>query len=145
VDPQVMSNRFFMTWKELQELARDPLVQIGAHTLTHRSLQQLTENEAGDEIERSRNILEEKLGVKVEHFAYPFGNCGQREFRLVRDLRFKTAVTTCWCNIFPVHKEHLSSLPRKFFLKNDVSERTIRARLYGEDLPLRPWARVPLN
>jgi peptidoglycan/xylan/chitin deacetylase (PgdA/CDA1 family) len=148
VDPQALSDRFFMTWEELQELAQDPLVQIGAHTLTHPLLNQLRENEAGDEIEQSRRILKEKLNVQIEHFAYPFGatdSCGPREFRLVRELKFKTAVTTRWCNIFPAHKEHLASLPRKSFLIRDVSESTMRARLYGEDLSLRIWKRIVLD
>ena len=150
VDPQALSDRFFMTWKELQEFAQDPLVQIGAHTLTHPFLKQLRENEAGDEIEQSRRILKEKLGVEIEHFAYPFGTadaCGQREFRLVRELKFKTAVTTRFCNIFPAHKEHLASLPRKS-LSNDVSEfseSTVRDCLYGEDLSLKIWKRIVLD
>lgn len=145
VDPQALSDRFFLTWKELQEFAQDPLVQIGAHTLTHPSLKQLSENEAGDEIERSRRILKEKLGVEIEHFAYPFGgtgNCDQREFRLVRELKFKTAVTTRFCNIFPAHKEHPESLPRKSLSIHDVSESTVRARLYGEDLSLHVSRRI---
>jgi peptidoglycan/xylan/chitin deacetylase (PgdA/CDA1 family) len=148
VDPQALSDRFFMTWKELQEFAQDPLVQIGAHTLTHPSLKELGENEAGDEIEQSRRILKEKLGIEIEHFAYPFGradNCGQREFRLVKELKFKTAVTTRFCNIFPSHKQHLASLPRKFFSIHDASESTVRARLYGEDLSLKIWRRIVLD
>jgi peptidoglycan/xylan/chitin deacetylase (PgdA/CDA1 family) len=148
VDPQALTDRFFMTWAELRELARDPLVQIGAHTLPHPSLKQLSENEAGDEIEKSRAILQEKLSVAVDHFAYPFGspnNCGPREFRLVKELKFKTAVTTRWCNIFPAHKKHLSSLPRKLVWYDDVSEPTLRARLFGEDLALKPWRRVVLD
>jgi len=148
VDPQSFSDRFFPTWEELQKFAQDPLVQIGAHTLTHPSLKQLRENEAGDEIEQSRRILKEKLGVEIEHFAYPFGSpdaCGQREFRLVKELKFKTAVTTRWCNIFPVHKEHLASLPRKYVSNYDVSEATLRARLYGEDLSLKPWRRIVVD
>lgn len=148
VDPQSLSDRFFPTWEELQKFAQDPLVQIGAHTLTHPSLKQLRENEAGDEIEQSRRILKEKLGVEIEHFAYPFGSpdaCGQREFRLVKELKFKTAVTTRWCNIFPVHKEHLASLPRKYVSNYDVSEATLRARLYGEDLSLKPWRRIVVD
>jgi peptidoglycan/xylan/chitin deacetylase (PgdA/CDA1 family) len=147
-DPQSLSDRFFPTWEELQKFAQDPLVQIGAHTLTHPSLKQLRENEAGDEIEQSRRILKEKLGVEIEHFAYPFGSpdaCGQREFRLVKELKFKTAVTTRWCNIFPVHKEHLASLPRKYVSNYDVSEATLRARLYGEDLSLKPWRRIVVD
>jgi peptidoglycan/xylan/chitin deacetylase (PgdA/CDA1 family) len=151
VDPQALSDRFFMTWKELQEFAQDPLVQIGAHTLTHPSLKQLRENEAGAEIEQSRQILKEKLGVEIEHFAYPFGtvdDCGQREFRLVRELKFKTAVTTRFCNIFPAHKEHPASLPRKSLSNYDVSEfseSTVRDRLYGEDLSLKIWKRIVLD
>src|ERR1017187_4723095 len=147
-DPLALSDRFFMTWKELREFAQDPLVQIGAHTLTHPSLKHLGDNEAGDEIEQSRRILEEQLGVEVQHFAYPFGgvdDCGQREFRLVRELGFKTAVTTRACNIFPAHKDHLASLPRKYFRVDDVSESTVRARLYGEDLSFRIWKRVALD
>ncbi len=148
VDPQALSDRFFMTWAELQEFARDPLVRIGAHTLTHPSLKQLSENAAGDEIERSRAILKERLGIAVDHFAYPFGqsnNCGAREFRLVSELKFKTAVTTRWCNIFPAHRDHLSSLPRKLVWYNDDSDSALRARLYGEDLAWKPWRRVVLD
>jgi peptidoglycan/xylan/chitin deacetylase (PgdA/CDA1 family) len=72
VDPLALSDQFFMTWKELHELAHDPLVQIGAHTLTHPTLRRLSKNEAGDEIEQSRRVLKERLGVEIEHFAYPF-------------------------------------------------------------------------
>jgi len=64
---------------------------------------------------------------------------------LVRELKFKTAVTTRFCNIFPAHKEHLASLPRKFFSIHDVSESTVRARLYGEDLSLKPWRRIVVD
>jgi len=140
VDPQALSDRFFMTWSQLHELAEDPLVQIGAHTLTHPCLKRLGENEAGDEIEQSRQILEERLGVEIEHFAYPFGTpdaCGEREFRLVRELGFKTAVTTRWCNIFPAHRGHPGSLPRKHLLNCDVSESSVRSCLYGADLSFR--------
>ena len=145
VDPRALSSRFFMNWEELQELASDALVQIGGHTLTHPSLAHLDERTAAREIEQSKRILEHRLGVKVEHFAYPFGHCGPREFRFVRQMGFKTAFTTRWCNIFCKHREYMTSLPRKFFGYNDVSEPIMRARLYGEDLALKPWKRVVLE
>jgi peptidoglycan/xylan/chitin deacetylase (PgdA/CDA1 family) len=148
VDPQGLSDRFFMTWKELHEFAQDPLVRIGAHTITHRSLGHLKENEAGDEIEQSRKILNEKIGVPIDTFAYPFGavdDCGPREFSLVRELGFKTAVTTRWCNIFPEHREHLVSLPRKSLSCQEISKSVVRARLYGGDLSLKLGKRIVLD
>jgi len=147
-DPQALADRFFLSWKELQALACDPLVEIGAHTITHPSLKDLSENEAGDEIERSRRVLEERLRVEVPHFAYPFGgriSCGPREFRLVTELKFKTGVTTRPCNIFPAHRTRLASLPRKSFYVYDVSQAAVRARLYGADLSFRPGRRVVLD
>ncbi len=48
---------------------------IGAHTRTHARLSELKQaNELEAEIIDSANVLERNLGVKVEHFAYPFGN-----------------------------------------------------------------------
>lgn len=145
LDPMALSDHSFLTWEQLQRIARDPLVQIGAQTVTHPSLANLSENEAGDEIEQSKRILEDTLGVGISHFAYPFGgyqNCGPREFRLARELGFRTAVTTRSCNIFPVHKEHLMSLPRKSLSADDAGVETVRGRLYGEDLSVRFWRRI---
>jgi len=145
LDPMALSDRLFMTWDQLREFARDPLVQIGAHTVTHPSLACLSENEAGEEIEQSKRILEERLGVEICHFAYPFGgynNCGSREFGLARESGFRTAVTTRSCNIFSAHKEHLMSLPRKVMSADDAGVESMRGRLYGEDLSLKFWRRI---
>lgn len=145
VDPLALSDPYFMTWSELKQLAEDPLVQIGAHTLTHPSLAQLPAHEAGYEIEKSKRVLEGNLGIEVRHFAYPFGgtaNCGIREFRLAEQAGFKTAVTTRCCNIFPTHAQHLLSLPRKSVSAADAGVGGIRALLYGEDLSLKPSRRV---
>jgi peptidoglycan/xylan/chitin deacetylase (PgdA/CDA1 family) len=50
--------------------------EIGAHTHSHRNLARLTRDAATDELQRSRGILEETLGLTVDLFAYPFGKRG---------------------------------------------------------------------
>jgi peptidoglycan/xylan/chitin deacetylase (PgdA/CDA1 family) len=148
LDPMALSDPSFMTWKQLQEIALDPLVQIGAHTVTHPSLANLSEREAGHEIEQSKRILERKLGVRISHFAYPFGgyeNCGAREFGLARGLGFTTAVTTRSSNIFSADKEHVMSLPRKSMRADDAGLEAVRGRLYGENLSLKLLQPIPMS
>ena len=46
---------------------------IGAHTHTHRRLKDLSLDEQHDELERSKGILEQYLGIPILTMAYPFG------------------------------------------------------------------------
>lgn len=62
-----------MTWDELRSLAAKGWT-VGGHTMSHPRLAQLTENQQREEIAGSKRELEEKLGIGVEAFAYPFGS-----------------------------------------------------------------------
>jgi len=45
----------------------------------------------------TNELIQSKIGKKVEYFAYPFGSkneVGKREFEIVKKLGFKTATTT---------------------------------------------------
>jgi len=115
VDMSALCRRQVMSWEELAELARDPLVTIGAHTVEHKALAKLTEAEARAEIADSVTIVGEKLGKVPCHFSFPYGDpgsAGPREFRLAAEIGLKTAVTTRKGVIFPEHREHLTALPR---------------------------------
>jgi len=108
-------DRLCLSWRELAELAGDPLITIGAHTLTHPKLAACTVDEARSEIDGGRLAIAEHLGFEARHLAYPFGDvtsAGPREFALARDLRFATAVTTRPGLLFPDHADHLLALPR---------------------------------
>ncbi len=62
----------FMTWEELAEL-RDAGMEIASHGRKHVNLTDADDPEAWREIARSREVLEEKLGVSAVSFAYPYG------------------------------------------------------------------------
>lgn len=47
--------------------------EVGAHGLTHRRLDRLSDDEAEEELEGARTRLEDTLGREVVTFAYPFG------------------------------------------------------------------------
>jgi peptidoglycan/xylan/chitin deacetylase (PgdA/CDA1 family) len=81
-------------WEDLQRLAADRLVELGAHTHTHPALPQLTDEEAREEIEAPRREIEERTGATVTAFAYPAGFYSARDCELVADAGYSLAVTT---------------------------------------------------
>ena len=114
-DPFAMTKELAMSWGDVDQMAKLPLVTIGAHTLNHPALNQLTADEVIGECGGSRELLEAKTGKKISHFSYPFGSVneiGSRECGIVRDLGFKTATTTRVGSVFSEHIDHLHALPR---------------------------------
>jgi peptidoglycan/xylan/chitin deacetylase (PgdA/CDA1 family) len=104
-----------MDWAEIKTLAQDPLVTIGAHTVTHPILAKVDETTARRELEECRTKIETMLGVRPRHLAYPVGDrsaAGPREFKIAAELGFATAVTTRPGVVFPQHVAHLTALPR---------------------------------
>lgn len=115
LDPEVYNRKLSMTWEQLAELSGSGLATIGGHSVNHNNLAAMSRDEAIDEILRGRKRIEEKLGIKVEHFCYPFGSKAAahfREFDLTKGLGFKTAVTSRHGYISPAHKHYLERLPR---------------------------------
>jgi len=115
VDETAICGELCMSWDELKSFADDPLVTIGAHTITHCNLARQTEDIASDEMATSRARIEGALGRPVLHLAYPYGDkiaAGPREFALARSAGFKTAVTTRPGMIFPESARHLTALQR---------------------------------
>jgi peptidoglycan/xylan/chitin deacetylase (PgdA/CDA1 family) len=115
VDETAISRELCMSWDELKSFADDPLVTIGAHTITHCNLARQTEEIASHEMATSRARIESALGRPVLHLAYPYGDkiaAGPREFALAGSAGFKTAVTTRPGMIFPESAGHLTALQR---------------------------------
>jgi peptidoglycan/xylan/chitin deacetylase (PgdA/CDA1 family) len=104
-----------MSYAQIKELSDDSLVTIGAHTISHRPLSKLTDNEAYREIAVSKQLLEEITGKPVQHFAYPYGSpneYGDREIKFAEKAGFKTSVTLQQGNVFREHRTHMQQLPR---------------------------------
>jgi peptidoglycan/xylan/chitin deacetylase (PgdA/CDA1 family) len=115
VDEDAISRELCLSWDELKPFAEDPLVTIGAHTISHCNLAKQSEAIATDEMTVSRARIEAALQRPVVHFAYPYGDrnaAAAREFALARSLGFKTAVTTRPGMIFAENADHLTALPR---------------------------------
>lgn len=110
-----------LAWSELLRLSRHPLITIGAHTVNHPVLSRLSTPEVLREMRRSRRILQERLGIPIEYFAYPFGgiaDAGRREFEASKR-SFFCAFTTRLGHLHRRHRHYLHSLPRVSVMYQD--------------------------
>ena len=79
--PTYLSN---MKWADLEALLEQGHM-IGAHTRTHARLSEISSSDGlEDEIVCSADRLENRLGIKVEHFAYTFGDLSSFSSRALR-------------------------------------------------------------
>lgn len=68
-----MSHRI-MTDEEIICLSKSSLFEIGAHTVSHPVLSELSIREQEVEISASKQDLEIKTGKRIKSFSYPYGN-----------------------------------------------------------------------
>jgi len=70
-------NATFCTYRELKEMQESGLVKIVSHSYSHKNL--LDHGvDVCNELSRSKQILEEKLGIDVETFVFPYGKYDQK-------------------------------------------------------------------
>jgi peptidoglycan/xylan/chitin deacetylase (PgdA/CDA1 family) len=66
-----------MSWESLRALAASGW-EIGAHTCSHRHLSRLDSEAILAELQRSRGVCEQQLGIACRSVAYPFGEADDR-------------------------------------------------------------------
>lgn len=94
---RLLPHQEMLTGPELQQLAADPLITIGAHTHTHSVLSACSEAEARTDLQDNLTTLQLLLGDKPVHFAYPNGQPADftvRDQALLREHGLVTATTT---------------------------------------------------
>ena len=90
-----------LSWAQLQDLVASGLIDVQAHSKSHRNLIERTATESDDryrqmldsEIRIPRELLERRLSVPVRAYAYPYGDANQAVLdALVRE-RYQLGVT----------------------------------------------------
>lgn len=82
--------RRLMSAAELKEMAAAGIT-IGSHTRTHPRLPELDPEQKQDEIRGSRTRLEDLLGRRVDHFAYPYGLFDEGARRAIEAAGYRSA------------------------------------------------------
>lgn len=72
VHEQVLVNKNPMTWTQIKTLSDEGHI-IGAHTMDHRDLNSNDKEMLYYQIKGAKEVIEKKLGIPCNHFAFPFG------------------------------------------------------------------------
>lgn len=89
--PTLKPNKL-MNWNEIKELSRNN-IEFAAHSRTHPDLTRISSEEAAREIRESKLKIEERLGIEVADFAYPYGKYNL-PVKQITQRYFKTACST---------------------------------------------------
>jgi peptidoglycan/xylan/chitin deacetylase (PgdA/CDA1 family) len=81
-----------LTWNEIKELVSDGW-QVCSHTMTHPDLKRSTDDRLSWELERSKRILEQRLGMEIPAVAYPFGRFNMRVLRAAHRAGYRIGFT----------------------------------------------------
>jgi peptidoglycan/xylan/chitin deacetylase (PgdA/CDA1 family) len=64
--------RPILSWRAIRDVAAAG-IEVASHSHSHPQLDRIPLRVVEDEVRRSRQVLQDKLGVEVAGFAYPFG------------------------------------------------------------------------
>lgn len=80
----------FMTWEQIKEM-NDNGMTIGSHAMSHPHLSALVDADLSRELTDSKKIIEEKIGRKIDYFAYPGGAYDARVIEAVKTVGYRAA------------------------------------------------------
>ncbi len=92
--PNFLNRPNYMFSLQLQEVAKNPLVEIGVHTMDHLWLKGMDKKNATFEITQSRKVLQDMLHLPISSFAYPYGAFDQQSIDIVTTAGFTNAAST---------------------------------------------------
>jgi len=93
-DKDIFREFYSMNWEMLREMSRSD-VTVGSHTKSHVLLTNEARQKMLAELSGSRLAAEQKLGMPVEHFAYPDGRFNPEVVQAVKEAGYRYAYTTC--------------------------------------------------
>jgi peptidoglycan/xylan/chitin deacetylase (PgdA/CDA1 family) len=111
IDAAISNQLRSLTWEMLVEM-RAAGVTIGSHTKTHALLTNEDDHTIREETADSRQALAQRLGARVDHFAYPDGRFDARSVAAVAAAGYRFGYTICR------HRDRdypWLTIPRKFF------------------------------
>ena len=98
-----------MNWEQLKEWVATGM-EIGSHTVTHRMLSRLTDEEIAYELSMSKEMLERELGATIDFDCYPYGDLDGRVKSIAKTTGYKGGLAIF--NNTSFRQEDMFAIPR---------------------------------
>ena len=116
-----------MDWSQLKSLVSEGF-EIGSHGLKHQPLSNITHHELWKELHKSKSILEDKLGIKVNSFSVPRGYYQDRIREVALEVGYQFVFTSRFdVNITGVDRFRLNRIA----IKRNMKTRHFLKMIYG--------------
>jgi len=132
-------DRRMLTWSQLSEVQRAG-IECGTHSATHIHLDIAKPEIAHQEISRSKDTLEQKLGSPVHTMAYPYGHYTKTVCQMVIEAGYFAACAVR--NAMSHTNDNLFSLAR-ISINRGTDVARLHDLLAGKDLALAPQFEHP--
>ncbi len=144
LDLAALADELTLSWDDLRRLVADPLVSIGAHTHDHFALARLSREDMAADVQMGLKRLEAELGIRPQHFAYPYGYeaaVDRRTVEVLGGFGFDCAVTTRPGVLFRGQQRERLALPRVSLNGHFQHATYVGQYLTGAPFPIYNWAR----
>lgn len=91
--PNLVDSKNFLNWNMVRDLKKNNMI-IGSHSLSHQSLTSLDIHSVKYEMEKSKDIIENKLMEKIDSFSFPFGNFNTNLIKIAKKVGYKKIFTS---------------------------------------------------
>jgi polysaccharide deacetylase family protein (PEP-CTERM system associated) len=119
----------FMTWAQLREISAQGH-EVGSHSWSHPLLTHCSNEALQEEISRSRQTIEQRLGTPVEALGVPGGRWDYRVLRAAADAGYRRVyVSDPW--LATSEREGVKLIGR-LTIRNSMQEAHLRALITGE-------------
>lgn len=98
------TNIEYVNWAQIKEMAENGQ-EIGSHTVTHPNLSSLSLEQIKNELELSKQTIEEKIGKPVISLCYPSGKYDDRVLKIAKE-KYLFARTTSSGKTFSFHNRY---------------------------------------
>ncbi len=88
-----INGEVYMTTDMTKEMSASPLIEVGSHTVDHKSLATLSTAQIETELKDSKEALEQMLGTEIKVLAYPKGSYDSRVMNIAKKY-YKYALST---------------------------------------------------
>ena len=96
VVPEFVGKEGYMKWEQVKEMS-DSGMEIGSHSLSHKYLTALSDQDMIKELQNSKNIIESHISKEVTSFSCPYGDYSGKVYKFATMVGYKNICNSSIC------------------------------------------------